>query len=236
MKNKLFKVTCAVLALTTGLSVAALTSCGGGNDEKQFFIATSGPLTGDYAKYGLGVKNAAELAVEEINKVAKDELGFTFKFSAADDKADPSEVNAKYYAYYEQGMQVSLGTVTTGACLAWKTLAINDNLFCLTPSATGDKVYADADNMYQMCFSDNNQGTAAAKYVKSDVDKSKKIGVFYQSDDEYSAGIYGTFMAEMGENSGYQIVTASFTKEGKADFSSQANTLKDCEFVFLPIY
>ncbi len=228
-------------ALTASLAVTAFAACGGGNKNyaeknESFMIATSGPLTGDYAKYGLGVKNSAELAVEEINKVAKDELGFTFKFSIADDKASPDEVNSKYYNFYEQGMQVSLGTVTTGACLEWKALATKDNVFCITPSATGDKVYSDSDVMYQMCFSDNNQGTAAAKHVKDEIPTSKKIGIFYQSDDEYSAGIYATFSAEMGTNSGYDITTATFTKDSKTDFASQANTLKNCEFLFMPIY
>ncbi|MBR1867624.1 MAG: ABC transporter substrate-binding protein [Clostridia bacterium] len=227
-------------ALTASLAVTAFAACGGNKNyaenNESFFIATSGPLTGDYAKYGLGVKNSAELAVEEINKVAKDELGFTFTFSMADDKASPDEVNSKYYNFYEKGMQVSLGTVTTGACLEWKALATNDSLFCITPSATGDKVYSDSDIMYQMCFSDNNQGTAAAKYVKDSVSTTKKVGVFYQSDDEYSAGIYSTFTAEMGSGSGYEMATATFTKDSKTDFASQANTLKDCEFVFLPIY
>ena len=235
--KKCFKTMAGAVALT--MAVASFASCGGGNDKnyaennEQFKICTSGPLTGDYAKYGLGVKNGATMAVEEINKTAKDELGFTFKFDMADDKADPAEVTSKYTNYLESGMQISLGTVTSGACLQWKADAKNDGIFILTPSATSDAVYADSDYTYQMCFSDNNQGTAAAKYVKDNV--TGKIGVFYQTDDEYSSGIYNTFMAEMGD-AGNAVVKASFTKDTKSDFSSQVETLKTCDFVFMPIY
>ena len=240
MKKKFFKATCAVMALTLGVAAAAtMASCGANKknyaeNNTEFFIATSGPLTGDYAKYGLGVKNGASMAVEEINKTAEQDFGFKFKFDMADDKADPTEVTSKYTNYYESGMQISLGTVTSGACLQWKADAKDDGIFILTPSATSDAVYKDSDYTYQMCFSDNNQGTAAAKYVKENV-SGKKVGVFYQTDDEYSAGIYNTFMAEMG-SAASSVVKASFTKDTKSDFSSQVQTLKDCEFVFMPIY
>lgn len=240
MKNKFFKLVGATLALT--LAVTCFAGCDKDElkvpsfSEETINIGTSGPLTGDYSKYGLGVYNAAKLAISEINANGGFD-GIQFAFEMEDDKADPNEVNAKYYSLDEKGMQLSLGTVTTGACLAWKPLAKADSLFCLTPSATGDAVYADADNMYQMCFSDNNQGTAAAQYVKENKNPATtKIGIFYQSDDDYSKGIYDNFMAELGNESGFSVTTATFTKDSKNDFSSQANTLKDCEFVFLPIY
>ncbi|HBF86104.1 MAG TPA: amino acid ABC transporter substrate-binding protein [Clostridiales bacterium] len=236
--KKGFKAVAGAMTLT--MAVAAFAACGGGNDKNyaenntQFKICTSGPLTGDYAKYGLGVKNGATMAVEEINKVSQAELGFTFKFDMADDRADPTEVTSKYTSFYEGGMQISLGTVTSGACIQWKADAKDDGIFMLTPSATSDAVYANSDYTYQMCFSDNNQGTAAAKYVKDNVTE-KTVGVFYQTDDEYSSGIYNTFIAEMGDKAS-AVVKASFTKDTKTDFSSQVQTLKDCEFVFMPIY
>lgn len=107
-------------------------------------------------------------------------------------------------------------------------------MFFLTPSATGDDVVG-GGNAYQMCFSDSGQGTAAAEYVKENVTEST-IGIFYKSDDPYSNGIYQNFISALGENSGFTFVETNFTDDTNADFSSQINRLKDCKFIFMPIY
>ena len=55
-----------------GVTAVGLASCGGSAKNyaaknTKFKIGVSGPLTGDAAVYGLGVKNSAQLAVDEIN-------------------------------------------------------------------------------------------------------------------------------------------------------------------------
>ncbi|MBO7250715.1 MAG: ABC transporter substrate-binding protein, partial [Clostridia bacterium] len=105
-----------------------------------------------------------------------------------------------------------------------------DNVFFLTPSASANSV-VDEDNAYQMCFADGNQGAVAAAYVNSlGLDK---IGIFYKSDDNYSKGIYDQFKAAL--NSSISTVEASFLGEA-TDFTQQIEILKDCSFIFMPIY
>ena len=232
MNNVFKKVMSLTLAaaLTVG-SAFALSSCRKGKkNEDTIKIGVSAPLTGGAAKYGIAVKNSAQMAVDEINAAGGLD-GMKFELMAYDDEHKKENVTTTYSSMLENGMHISLGTVTTAPGLEFKEMSKDDNVFVLTPSATGDAI-AEYDNAYQMCFSDSSQGTAAAKYFNENY-AGMKVGVFYKTDDEYSRGIYDNFKATL--NSGFSVVEAPFNGDG-LDFSTQANLLKDCDVIFLPVY
>lgn len=237
-----------LVATVVTLSVCAmcLYGCGSKNYAEKntaYFIGASGPLTGSAATYGNAVKNGANLAVKEINAQGGDQ----FKFEIYDDKASTSSVGTNFANLYEAGMQVSLGAVTSGSCLEFKNYASDKDVLCLCPSATADDVTKNNTNMFQMCFSDSNQGAVTVEWMQSkntdgerNVATSTRIGVFYCSNDAYSKGIYNTFTAA-AKTAGYTISeVASFTNDAEGnpptDFSSQVAILKDCQFIFMPIY
>ena len=222
------------LILSLVFCLGALASCGNVNyaeNNTEFVIGVSGPLTGPAATYGIAVQNAAQMAVDEIN-AAGGLNGITFKLVPMDDMHDATKISTNYSALYEGGMQVSLGTVTTAPGLEFKNLAKDDNVFFLTPSASGDAIPEYA-NGYQMCFADGNQGKVAAEFVNANY-AGKTIGVFYKSDDPYSDGIYKQFKENLA--SSVTVKETNFTDANKTDFSAQIDTLKDCEFIFMPTY
>ncbi len=240
MKTKsMFKSVVSVgAAVAMAACSLAFTGCGKNESgsgytakNTEYVIGVSGPLTGGAAVYGVAVKNSAEMAVEEINAAGGLD-GVKFKFVAVDDMHDATKVSTNYAKLLEGGMQVSLGTVTTAPCLEWKQLSHEDNVFFLTPSASADAV-PEFDNGYQMCFADSNQGAVAAKQVNEDY-KGQTIGAFYKSDDAYSKGIFDKFKATL--DSSITLKETSFTENTATDFATQIDTLKDCKFVFLPIY
>lgn len=209
-------------------------------------IGGIGPTTGKAALYGQAVKNAAEIAVEEIN--AKDSsIKFELKFQ--DDEGDPEKAVNAYNTLKDWGMQISLGTVTTQPCIAVSTLVNSDGIFALTPSASSTDVIGgqpDADGnvtiqrkdtVYQMCFTDPNQGTASAQYIKEQ-NLGSKIAVIYNNSDAYSTGIYQKFQSE-ADKLGLNIVTVkTFTDGSDNDFTSQLTEAKNAgaDLLFLPIY
>ena len=224
------KIITLVLALLMVVGCcSALASCGDKNETIK--IGMSGPLTGDAALYGTAVKNAAELAIKEINENGGLKNGVKLELLTYDDKADGNNVATGYASMLEAGMQLSLGCVTSGAALEFKKLSKEDKVFFLTPSATADKV-PEFDNGYQMCFADSNQGGEAAKYVNTL--GINKIGILYRSDDAYSTGIYDQFKANL--NDSITTIDAAFTGAAPTDMSAQITLLKDCEFIFCPIY
>lgn len=235
---KMKKFLAAFLALT--MVVLCFAACGKNSDEptsgeKTLKIGFSGPLTGDNAQYGNGVKNGAQLAIDEIN-AAGGVNGVKLELNPQDDMADAESAKTAYKKLQDWGMQLSLGTVTSGACIAFQGEAVKDNMFVLTPSATAVEAIA-GDNAFRVCFSDPNQGVASADYI-ADNKVASKVAVIYDSSDAYSSGIYEKFVAE-AKAKGIELVTVqSFTADTKTDFSAQLQAVKSsgAELLFLPIY
>ncbi len=229
MKKRILAImACAILAATT------LFGCGNSgytSENTEYVIGFSGPLTGPAAVYGVAVQNSAQMAVDEIN-AAGGLNGVNFKLIATDDTHDATKVSTNYSSMLESGMQVSLGTVTTAPGLEFTNLSAEDNVFFLTPSASGDDIPKN-ENGFQMCFADGNQGGVAAAYVNENC-AGQTIGVFYKSDDAYSNGIYKQFKDNLDDS--ITTVEAVFTDANATDFSAQISQLKDCKFIFMPIY
>ena len=229
---KLTKTIALVLALV--LCIGLFSGCAASGytaKNTEFVIGLSGPLTGAAAVYGTAVANSAQMAVDEIN-AAGGLNGIKFKLVAVDDMHDPAKIATNYAALLEGGMQLSLGTVTSGPGLEFKNLSADDNVFFLTPSASADDI-PEFENGYQMCFADGNQGKVAAEFVNENF-AGQTIGVCYKSDEAYSKGIYEQFV--MNLESSVNVVETTFTDANATDFSTQIDTLKDCTFIFMPVY
>jgi branched-chain amino acid transport system substrate-binding protein len=196
-------------------------------------IGGTGPLTGGAAIYGTAAKQGAEIAVEEINAMG----GLQIELNYQDDAHDAEKAVNAYNTLKDWGMQVSLGSVTTTPCIATAAETYADRIFALTPSASSTDVIDGKDNMFQMCFTDPNQGSASAQYI-SEQNLGTKIAVIWKNDDAYSKGIYETFMAK-AEELGLEVVSdTTFTTDSQNDFSVQLTDAKNSEadLVFLPIY
>lgn len=226
----------AALAL---VMVFALCACNNGgqktSDAKTLIIGGIGPMTGTAAQYGTGVMNAAQLAVDEIN-AAGGVNGMKLEFSAQDDENDGEKATNAYHALKDAGAKIIIGTVTSGPCKTIAPLTRDDNVFMITPSGSAVECIQ-FDNAFRICFSDPNQGIAAAQYIKNN-NVASKIGVIYNTSDVYSSGIYEKFVAESA-SVGLEIVSAqAFTADSNKDFSVQLQQIKSAgaDLIFLPIY
>ena len=198
-----------------------------------FKIGSIGPLTGEAAIYGQAVMNGAQIAVEEINAKG----GIQLEFQSQDDVSDAeTSVNA-YNKLVDWGMQVLMGTVTTTPCIAVGAQTNKDRVFTLTPSASSTDVIDGKDNVFQVCFTDPNQGVASADYISENI-AGKKVAIIYRNDDAYSQGIHDTFVAEAKEKNVEVVYEGTFTKDTATDFSAQLTGAQSAgaEIVFLPIY
>ena len=145
-------------------------------------------------------------------------------------------VNA-YNALKEWGMQISLGSVTSQPGVSTSALAFEDRIFTMTPSGSSPDVISGKDNVYQMCFSDPNQGLASAQYI-ADKNLGEKVFIIWKNDDVYSTGIKEQFVKE-AETLGLEVVgDATFTTDTDTDFSVQLTQAQQAgaDLLFLPIY
>ena len=239
MKNTWKK---AVVVAVSCMMVFSFAACGksggsGGGDagDNVVVLGNTGPLTGPAAIYGNAVKNGGQLAVDEINAANPD--GLQLAWQAEDDEADGEKAVNAYNKLMDDGMKVFVGSTTSGSCVAASEKAFEDRVFELTPSASQVAVTEGKDNVFQLCFSDPNQGVAAADWVVANM-ADAKVGVIYNNASDYSAGIFDKFKAEY-EAAGKKLVAVeAFSDDANTDFQAQINSMKNAgaDFVFLPIY
>ena len=223
------------LMMAAAMMLACLAGCGNNDASSSGAIKIGGigPLTGGAATYGIATKNGAQIAVDEINAKG----GLQFELMCQDDEHDTEKAANAYNALKDWGMQIMAGPVTTAPSNVVAAECANDEIFMLTPSASGVSVIEYGDNIFQICFTDPNQGVASADYMASR-ELGTTIGVIYDSSDVYSSGIYEKFAAQAQANGLNVACVEAFTADNKADLTTQVTKCKDagCDVVFLPFY
>ncbi len=244
MKKKLLSL---ALALAMALSLAA---CGNGSSSGDSTIGSGsqtasdgsitikiggiGPLTGSNATYGLATYYGAQIAVDEINAL---DSNIKLEYRFEDDTGVNETAVSAYSTLKDWDVDVIYGCTTTGPCVAVAAETFADRYFQITPSASSPDVTDSKDNVFQMCFTDPNQGVTAANYVK-DNNLATKVGVIYNNGDSYSTGIAQGFIEE-AKALGLEVVAEeTFPADTNTDFNVQLNACKNggAELVFMPIY
>ncbi len=229
-----------VFAFMTAVTMVAsiLAGCGGGGSGSSdaLKIGLTGPLTGDNAVYGQAVKWGMEVAVEEINAKADKEGGLKIEFRAEDDASDNEKAANAYAALMDWGMQAFAGAVTTGPCLALAPTAAADRMFMMTPSGSNEDIPTFGSNVFQMCFTDINQGAASAKLIES-LKLGTKVGILYDSTTDYSTGIKKSF-ENAAQGMSFTVEASTSFDANTVDYKTQLQQLQSagCDLVFMPIY
>lgn len=224
-------------ALVLAMTVGCLAGCSGGSGtSEEIYIGGIGPTTGAAAIYGNAAKNGAQIAIDEINE-AGGINGAQIEYRFEDDQNDAEKSVNAYNTLKDWGMQILYGTVTTAPCIAVADMTAQDNMLQITPSASSTDVIENKTNVFQVCFTDPNQGTASAQYI-DEHNLATKIGIIYDSSNPYSSGIEENFVKE-AESRGLQVVSEeAFTADSKTDFQTQLQKAQDAgaDLIFLPIY
>ena len=222
-----------LIALALAL-VLALTVCSAFAEETVTLkIAHIGPLTGPAALYGIATSRGAQIAVDEINAAGGK---YKIELIDEDDEHNVEKVINAYNAALDAGAQMILGSTTSKPCEAAGAQGYTDRVFFLTPSASSTAVIEDKDNVFQVCFTDPNQGAASAEYI-AEHKLGTKIAVIYNNADVYSTGIRDTFV-EKAPGLGLEIVSEETFTDETTDFTVQVGKAQEAgaEIVFLPMY
>ena len=134
-------------------------------------------------------------------------------------------------------MKLSLGCVFSGETATVVAAAKDDDILLLTPSGSSDKILESNDKAFRVCFNDSYQGVVAADFIK-DHKLADKVAVLYQSDYDYSVGLYEAFKGECDKLGIAIAEVQTFTEGTKTDFTTQINKLlaADVKMIFIPIY
>lgn len=242
------------LALALVMCVGLLAGCGGTGAaptatpapsaapaEETIKVGILGCHTGEYAVYGLAVRNGAELYIKQLNANGGIN-GKQVELIIYDNKADNTEAVTAFTRMVDEGITGLIGDVLTGNTLAVVAEAYPINLPMVTASATAAAVTYDAEtdtvfsNVFRTCFIDPFQGEKMAQYA-SEVLGAKTAAIIFETGNDYAVGLKEAFTAKAAEL-GIQIVAEEGYAKGDVDFKSQMTTIasKNADVVFCPNY
>lgn len=221
------------------LALIAVSFCfAGGSSESaqgEIKIGFIGPLTGDYANYGMLCKQAAEMAIDEAN--AKGGVnGTPVKLIAEDSEGDSQKALAAMEKLSSSDKVCAVvGPILTGEAFSVAERAQAEGLLIITPSASHKDITSIGDYVFRTTPSDGLQGTVAGKYFYQ-VLGYKKLAVLYAKND-YSQGMYESMSEAFVEEGGTIVATETFMV-GDKDFKTQLTKLKntDAEAIYIPDY
>ncbi len=209
----------------------------GSGSSEPIVIGGLAPLTGDVSQYGIAVRNAIEMAVEDINEAGGILGGRQITFICEDEKGDATEATNAYTKLVDNdGIVALLGDVTSAPCKAVAARAAADNLPMLTPSGTDAEITTIGENVFRTCFIDPYQGQLMANYAAKELN-AKTAAVLYDSGDSYSTGIAKAFV-EAAKAEGMTITNELGYASGSTDFNAQLTSIKSSnpDVLLLPVY
>lgn len=234
---------CLALSLTacggSSESGAASDNSGASGDSGTITLGMIGPLTGSVAVYGTHIENGVKLAIEEINAaggVTLSDGAHQLAVEVKDDQGDSTECVNAMNALISDGIQLVVGSATSGCTSAITSIANSEGVVMITPSGTADSLTTTMDYVFRTCFRDSFQGELAAQYALDE--GYTKVGVVYCSADTYSAGLRDAFIAACQDKGLDVVAEESVATMTEVDYTNQFNKMVSAgaELVFTPFY
>jgi branched-chain amino acid transport system substrate-binding protein len=203
-------------------------------------------LTGDMPAVGTSCRNAAEMAVREVNAAGGLEVGgkkLKVELFVEDNggKADQSAAAAQKLITQEEVVAIIGPNASRYAIPAAEIAESNQTVF-ITPWSTNPKTTLDAVTgkpkkyAFRSCFIDPFQGKVLARFALETM-KAKRAAVLYDVASDYNKGIAEVFKADYERLGGKVVAFETYTTSDK-DFSAQFTKIKAAgpDVVFLPNY
>jgi branched-chain amino acid transport system substrate-binding protein len=182
-------------------AIAALLGIGGQPQKKTVYIGAALPLTGGLQSYGIGAKNAMELAVEDANKMCPN---FEFKLLVEDTGTDPQQALQKVQTLYAKGARLIVGPMSSREVSAVKSFADQNKILIFSPSSTSPLLAIPDDWVYRIVPTDFAQAMAIADLLKH---LGVKRAVIIYRMDAWGVGLSNAIVNET-KKLGIQIVAS----------------------------
>ncbi|MBA4419868.1 MAG: ethanolamine utilization protein EutJ [Anaerolinea sp.] len=235
-----------ILALIVIFSML-LSACGGKAGQAETIkVGVVAELTGDIPAVGASCKNAAEMAVQQINDAGGLDVGGTkymVELFIEDNagKADQS-ASAAQKLITQQNVVAIIGPNASRYAIPASEIAESAKVVLISPWSTNPKTTLNANTneskkyVFRAAFIDPFQGRVVAKFALDNLN-AKKAAVLYDVASEYNKGIAEFFKATYEGNGGTVVAFETYTT-GDKDFSAQLTKIKEAgpEVIFLPNY
>jgi branched-chain amino acid transport system substrate-binding protein len=193
-------------------------------------------LSGADAQFGTDAKEGIDLGIDEVNK-AGGEKGKPIKVVFEDDKSNPQEASNKVLQLIDRDKVVALlGEVASSRSKAGGIVANKKKIPMISPSSTNPDVTKVGPFVFRVCFTDVEQGQAAAIFAAQTL-KKKRVAILYASDDLYSSGITQVFREE-AKKLGLEVVVEKQFLHTETNFTTYLTELRDAkpDIIYAPVY
>ncbi|MEV5483189.1 MULTISPECIES: branched-chain amino acid ABC transporter substrate-binding protein [Streptomyces] len=235
-----------MLILTTAVTAGALTlsACGSRGENKSgdgskatVVIGLDAPTTGELSALGLGIRNSAQLAIDNANK-AGEVKGVNFKLEALDDKALPNvgQQNTTKLAGDKDVLGI-VGPLNSGVAQSMQQVSKQNNLTLISPANTTPDLTQGPDwrknkrvrqfpTYFRTATTDEVQGAFDGQYAYEKM-KAKKV---YIIDDQktYGVGLASSFKDQFTKLGGKVVGTEHVSPDDR-DFKAVVSKVKSAK-------
>jgi len=190
----------------------------------QIAIGAVWSLTGAAAIYGPSQKQAAEMAVEEINKAGT--LGqAAIKLITEDDRSTKEGAIAAFEKLINQDKVVAIfGPTLSNSAKAADPMAQEKKVVVLATSNTAAGIVEIGDFVFRDSLPEASVIPNTIKATKAKLGY-KKVAILYGDDDAFTKSGYDAFKAAL-DAEGVEILATETFKKGDTDFSAQLTKIK----------
>ncbi len=228
-------------ALAMGVGVLA---CGQGckSSSNEAVVGAYLSLSGPDSTFGTDTRDGVDLALDEVNATGGVK-GKKVKVLYEDDKSTTQEATNKVQQLIDRDNALAiLGEVASSRSMAGGLVCNKKHVPMVSPSSTAAEVTRDPktgilkEYVFRVCFTDDQQGDVAARFVH-DTLKKNSVALFYVAQDTYSSGLANTFKASF-EKLGGKIVIDKGYQKGETNFTTYLQEIKgkSPDIIFTPVY
>ena len=183
---------------------------------KEVKVGIGGPLTTTSAGFGVEMKQAVDLAVDERN-AAGGLAGAKVLGVAVDDRADPEAGKAVARGFCDDPAVLGVvGHVNSGVAIATGQIYADCSLAVITPMASNPKVTESGfATIFRLTNRDDRKGPGLAHYLIEKMGKKRALVI--DDGTAYGIGLADQFVAGFG--SGGTVVARKSVKVGDKDFA-----------------
>jgi branched-chain amino acid transport system substrate-binding protein len=214
----------ALASVTAAASAGELTG-------QEIRIGVAGPLTTPSATFGVEMRQAVDLAIDERN-AAGGVLGGKVVAEVIDDQADAEKGKAAAKALCDDPRVLAVvGHVNSGVMLASEKTYADCGLTILTPMASNPAITEQGlANVFRLTNRDDRKGPSLARWLTGKM--GKRAAVVVDDGTPYGKGIADQFSTGFAAAGG-AVVKRWTAKAGQTDFAAEVAELpKDFDVLF----